>query len=89
MRRRRVVQVFVVVTVALVIAAVAWEWRHPRGAALLLGTTPGYELLVGVTATRPRHVVVEGHTISFSEGWQIGSKEIAVETVLEARRSAG
>ena len=55
-----------------------------EGASMMLGTDPGQELLVGVTATRPGRTVIRSHRISFAEGWQRGTDDISVEVDLTA-----
>lgn len=56
-----------------------------RGASLQLGTEPGRDLLVGVTASRAGRTVIRSHHITFSEGWQRGGDDIFVGLVLNAR----
>lgn len=56
-----------------------------EGASLQLGTEPGRDLLVGVTASRPGRTVIRSHHITFDEGWQRGSDNIFVGVVLNAR----
>lgn len=56
-----------------------------KGTSLRLGTEPGRDLLVGVTATRPGRTVIRSHHITFGEGWQRGSDDIFVEVLLNAR----
>lgn len=61
--------------------------RPAEGADLVLRTGQRQELLVGITGTRPGRTVITGHHVSYRVGWQRGSSEIAVSTLLTARPS--
>lgn len=56
-----------------------------EGTSMRLGTKPGQELLVGITATQPGRSVIPNHRIEFREGWRRGTAEIHASVVIKAR----